>query len=113
MTKREYWPGLGKKPRNMMEIVRELKRRGNLARPNPLRSFARCWCEASGPDIALHTRVERFRAGVLTILCDSSAMVGELAGFYNADLLSRVRHAGPPKYVERLEFKLGKVSEDS
>ena len=103
------WPGIGPRPLAIREIIEPLMRKGTLARARRANPLARRWREAAGPDIAAHTAVQRFHNGTLTVLCDSSALLAELASFHKAELLEKLQESRSAAFVVRLQFKLGKL----
>jgi len=103
------WPGIGPRPLAIREILEPMMKKGALARDRRANPLAKRWREAAGPEVAAHTAVERFRNGVLTVLCDSSALLSELASFHRAALLKRLQGSHSAAFVSRLQFKLAKL----
>ena len=110
MARSPEWNDLGKRPREVREVVEGLMRGGKLARMKRQGGLARVWGDVVSPEIAAHTRAERFHRGTLTVVCSSSAMLSELANFHKEELLMKLRDACKTRRIERLEFKLGKVA---
>src|SRR3990172_2964550 len=106
------WPGIGPRPLAIREILEPIMKKGALARDRRANPLARRWREVAGPEIAAHTSVERFHNGALTVLCDSSALLSELASFHRAELLRKLQESHSAVFVSKLQFKLAKLPEE-
>jgi len=107
------WIDLGSKPRAVSEIIETLVHGGRLKREKRVRGVERLWREVAPPEIVAHTRAERFYKGTLIVVCESSALLSELANFHRADLLAKLRETCKTRFIARLDFKIGKVARES
>lgn len=113
MARAPEWLDLGRKPREVREIVKTLLHEGKLGREKKLRGVEKLWREVAAPELLAHTRAERFYKGTLMVVCDSSALLSELANFHREELLAKLREACTTRFIAQLEFKIGKVSRKS
>jgi len=107
------WLDLGRTPREVGEIIEALVHGGRLKREKRTRGVERLWREVAPPEVAAHTRAERFQKGTLVVVCDSSALLSELANFHRAELLAKLRETCKTRFIARLDFKIGKVARES
>jgi predicted nucleic acid-binding Zn ribbon protein len=66
----------------------------------------RKWIEVAGGETAAHSWPKRLRLGVLTVEVDSSALLAELAGYRQAELLRRLACGERPLSIRALRFVL-------
>ncbi len=67
------------------------------------------WSDIVGGKLADKTRPARLRRKCLTINVENSPLLHEL-DFLRDDLLSKVKENAPDAGVERINFKIGKIS---
>jgi predicted nucleic acid-binding Zn ribbon protein len=66
------------------------------------------WLNAAGEALAVHTRPSNLARNVLTVEVDSSALMGELAGFRKDELLRRIKESFPGLAVLDIKFRIGR-----
>lgn len=69
------------------------------------------WDEVVGEEIARRTSPISFRAHVLRIRVESSALLGELSGIYKRELLSTMAEGDNAVSVRTIEFELAGASD--
>jgi hypothetical protein len=82
-------------------------RRGRI--DDPVSALAAAWSEIVGADIARNSQPVRIDRGTLWIVTASGAW-GQQLTFLTERLLSAIRERTPQTIVERLRFKVGKIS---
>lgn len=113
MARSSEWLDLGRKPKEVREIIKALVHSGRLGREKRVRGVQALWQEAAPAEVGAHTRAERLHKGTLVVVCDSSALLSELANFRRDELLTRLRETCKKQFIARLEFKIGKVERES
>ena len=68
------------------------------------------WEKVVGPEIAFRAVPVSFRARVLRVRVESSALLGELSGIYRKELLSAMAEGDNPVSVRMIEFELAGAS---
>ncbi len=68
------------------------------------------WDEVVGEDIAKRTSPVSFRAHVLRVRVESSALLGELSGIYKKELLAAMAEGENPVSVRTIDFELAGAS---
>ncbi len=69
------------------------------------------WDEVVGEDIARRTSPVSFRAHVLRVRVESSALLGELSGIYKKELLATMAEGDNAVSVRTIEFELAGASD--
>jgi predicted nucleic acid-binding Zn ribbon protein len=64
------------------------------------------WIEVVGPALAPQTAVVAYRANVLRVRVESSALMQELAGIYKKELIAAMASGADPVAVRTIEFEL-------
>jgi predicted nucleic acid-binding Zn ribbon protein len=88
------------------ELIRAVLKESGVGKDPTLRKVLRAWHEAVGAEMAVHTRVQGVKKGVVTIEVDSAPLLHELAGYMKHDLL-RVLRSKADAPVTELKFRLG------
>ncbi len=65
------------------------------------------WAKAAGEQLSSETKPATLRKGVLTVEVRSTALLHELSGFRQDELLSRVLAADETGRIKELRFRLG------
>ncbi len=87
-------------------VVRPAKRnRSMIARAR------RKWASVAGEEIVAHAGPRSVRRGVLTVEVDSSALLAELAGYQQRDLLRALAGEPQPLGIRELKFVLAEGAE--
>lgn len=94
-------------PQPISVALAELIARRGWARATADDDLSRVWAEVAGERVAKRTRVGRIKRRVLHVAVESSALLGELAGFRKDDLLARLNERRPELGLEDLKFRLG------
>jgi len=77
--------------------------RERLWRTSPGLCLQSLWEQAAGAEIAANTRVDTFRDGVMTVVCESGGWACELKLSAN-DLARRLNALDPPERVQEIRF---------
>ena len=64
------------------------------------------WLEVVGPVLGPRTSVISYRASILRVRVESSALLQELAGIYKRELISAMASGADPVAVRNIEFEL-------
>jgi len=93
-------------PEALSEIIGRALREAGIRRPTGGSPVEEAWRDVAGEDVARHSRVASFRAGVMTVEVFTAPLREELQVYRRDELLralrSRLGGAGP----DRLHFRL-------
>ncbi|HLJ10839.1 MAG TPA: DUF721 domain-containing protein [Planctomycetaceae bacterium] len=93
-------------PQRLSLALSELIALRGFARPRGEAQLQAAWAEVAGAGIARQTRAVAIRRGVLHVAVDHAPLLSELAGYYRASLLEKLRKTQAHLKVRDLKFKL-------
>jgi hypothetical protein len=64
-----------------------------------------CWKRSAGERVSKYTRVGAFKSGVLEILVDHPALLGELQGFHKQSLLQSLQETVQQSKIREIKFR--------
>lgn len=96
----------GGEPERLGEILARVIEDTRLFSRREQEDLVGAWRDVAGPDIAVHTTVRTFKAGVLTVAVDSAPLLQELTVFMREELLRGLRERLGGIHVEDLRFRL-------
>ena len=98
-------------PSKMDNLVSQLLTRRGYARVQAASQQAELWNKLVGEEVAKSTRVGSIRRGVLEVLCQSSAVMQELA-FKKETLIKQLNHELLGKQLVDIKLRVADVTGD-
>jgi predicted nucleic acid-binding Zn ribbon protein len=101
--------GSKSEPQPLARVLSELIARRGFARVKSDEELQVAWTQVAGRATARQTRAVAVRRGVLQVSVASSSLLEELAGFYRAALVEKLRTGYPNLAIKDIKFRLDSV----
>lgn len=92
------------KPTQLGQLLQQVVRRKGLAEESALQGLEDLWRQTAGDRVAARSRVRKLRAGVLEIGVTHGAILEELNGFLQHELLPQLQSKHPTPPINALKF---------